>query len=139
MAARRKPCPHGNLVCELCVTQYSDAAKRFSDGINALLTYAKPYELRNKFLAISLRDGSVSSEIFDTREDAVRNYPDFHFLMPVGNFLQGLKPLDAEMILMFQRDAHDSGMRVSDGKDAILPIEAGDKYRELLLKGLRRN
>jgi hypothetical protein len=59
--------------------------------------------------------------------------------MPIGNFLQGLKVLDAEMILMFQRDAHDAGMRVSDGKDPILPIEAGDKYRELLMKGLRRN
>jgi hypothetical protein len=141
LAARRKPCEHGNLICELCQQTYSDAAKRFADGVNGMLAFHQPWELQAKWLAIGLADGSVNSDIYDTRDQAVKHNPDNSFVMPIGNFLQGVKYLDAEIMLTFQRDAHEAGLRVNDGsgKDPILPIDAGDLYRSMIIAGKRMN
>lgn len=141
---KRKLCKHNLVICEQCV-KASDHAKRFADGINAMITFHKPWEIKHHWLAISLQDGSVDSTIYDTREDAMRSMHGNearYFYMPIGNFLQGLKLLDAEMILMFQRDAYDSGLRVTDtpqNSDPFLPVVAADKYRDLLRKALRSN
>jgi hypothetical protein len=146
LAPNRKKCAHGNYVCELCV-KASDAAKRFSDGVNALLAFTQPWEARNKWVVIGLQDGSVDSTLYDTREDAMAhqhgNEARF-FYMPLGNFLQGLKLIDAECILMFQRDAYDAGLRVTDSPDKgnadpFLSVFKGDVYHDLLRKGLRNN
>lgn len=139
---KREKCPHGNYICEQCVKS-SDAAKRFSDGVNGILSFHKIIEISRQWLVIGLQDGSVDSSLFDSREDAIRHQSDEsrYFYMPVGNFAQGLSLQDAEIILMFQRDAYDAGLRVTDAQspDPILPFPAADKYAALLRGGLRWN
>jgi hypothetical protein len=140
----RERCEHGNIVCEACV-KASDAAKRFADGVNAMLTFHKIWEVKSKWLAIALADGAVDSTLYDTRDDATRhqhgNENNF-FYFPIGNFAQGLKLIDAECILMFMRDAHDAGLRVTDSQPESTPflsVFKGDVYHDLLRKGLRTN
>lgn len=108
-------CKHGNVICEQCI-KTSDAAKRFSDGINAMLTFNKAYEIRYHWLAVKLEDGSVDSTIYDTRVDAIKHQSDerLYCYFPIGNFLSGLKPADAQLILDLQRHAYDQGFRITD-------------------------
>lgn len=138
----RVKCVHGNILCEKCVTP-SDAAKRFADGINALLSFNKPWEIARQWVAVNLQDGSVDSSLYDSRADAVRltEHPDTCFYFPIGNFGGGVSVMSAEIMLLAQRDAYDAGLRITDGHDhdLLVSTETGDKYAELLMKGLRRN
>lgn len=110
-------CKHGNHICEQCV-KVSDAAKRFSDGINAMITFNKAWELRYSWVAVKLQDGSVDSTIYDTRADAITHQSDerLYCYFPIGNFLNGLKSADAQLILDLQRHAYDQGFRITDEK-----------------------
>jgi hypothetical protein len=144
LGAKRKLCEHNLLICEQCV-KASDSAKRFADGVNAMITFHKVWEIKHHWIAINLQDGSVDSTIYETRADAMKHMHGNearYFYFPIGNFVQGLKLMDAEMILMFQRDAYDSGLRITDtqeGSDPFLPVFAADKYRDLLRNALRSN
>lgn len=141
MDSKRKTCVHGNLVCEKCTDQISDEAKRFADGINGLLAFNQPWEIRNKFVAVRLSDGSVDSALYDTRDDAIRHQsnPDHYFFLPIGNFGGGINKLDAELCLQVQRKAHKAGFRVSDGPpDQITPFESGDLMLAALRAGMAR-
>lgn len=108
-------CKHGNKVCDKCVV-VSDAAKRFSDGINAMITFHKAWEIRYCYIAVKLEDGSVDSTIYDTRADAIHHQSDerLYCYFPIGNFLSGLTRTDAQLILDIQRHAYDSGIRITD-------------------------
>ena len=115
----RIKCKHGNVIChETECLKVSDAAKRFSDGVNAMLTFNKPWEIRYSWLAVKLEDGSVDSSIYDTRSDAITHQSDerMYCYFPIGNFLNGLKAADAELILLLQRHAYDNGFRITDEK-----------------------
>jgi hypothetical protein len=108
-------CRHGNLICEQCV-KVSDAAKRFSGNINALITFSDPWEIRHSWIAIKLEDGSYDGTIYDTRADAIRHQSDERLCcyFPIGNFLNGLRPADAQLLLDLQRHAYDQGFRITD-------------------------
>lgn len=110
-------CKHGNIICEQCV-KVSDAAKRFADGVNAMMTFHKPWEIRYHWIAVKLEDGSVDSTVYDTRGDAIHHQSDerLYCYFPIGNFLNGLKAADAELILAIQRHAYDQGFRITDEK-----------------------
>jgi hypothetical protein len=110
-----KKCKHGNIICEQCV-KVSDAAKRFSDGVNAMITFHKPWEIRYHWIAVKLEDGSVDSTVYDTRSDAISHQSDerLYCYFPIGNFLNGLKAADAELVLAIQRHAYDAGFRITD-------------------------
>jgi hypothetical protein len=125
-------CKHNNVICEECV-KVSDAAKRFSDGINAMLTFNKPWEIRYSWVAIKLQDGSVDSAIYDTRGEAIKHQSDerLYCYFPIGNFLNGLKAADAQLLLDIQRHAYDQGFRITDEKtpDLITPVEQVDMLK----------
>lgn len=125
-------CKHGNLICQTCV-KVSDAAKRFSDGINAIISFHKAWELRYCWMAVKLEDGSVDSTIYDNRADAIRHQSDERMFcyFPIGNFLNGLKAADAQLILDLQRHAYDQGFRITDEKvpDLIPSIPQVDVLR----------
>lgn len=125
-------CKHGNIICEECV-KVTDAAKRFSDGVNGLLAFCQPYELRYHWLAVKLQDGSVDSTIYDTRADAIRCQSDERLFcyFPIGNFLSGLKAADAQLLLDIQRHAYDQGFRITDEKvpDIIPTVPQVDMMR----------
>lgn len=111
-------CRHGNIICELCLTP-SDEAKRFSGIVNALISFSSPFELRRSWLAIRLSDGGYDGTIYDTRADAIRHQSDERLCayFPIGNFMNGLSPLDAQILLDVQRHAYDQGLRITDEKD----------------------
>jgi hypothetical protein len=110
-------CDHGNVLCEKCVT-VSDAAKRFSGNINGLITFSDPWEIRKSWIAVKLADGSYDGTIYDTRADAIRHQSDERLCcyFPIGNFMNGLSPVEAQLVLDIQRHAYDQGFRIQDEK-----------------------
>jgi len=110
-----------------------------------MLTFHQIWEVKDKWIAIGLQDGAVDSTLYDSRQDAMShmhgNEARF-FYFPLGNFATGLKLIDAECVLMFQRDFYDGGARVTDtpgNGDPFLSVFQGDVYHDLLRAGLRRN
>jgi hypothetical protein len=125
-------CKHGNIICQTCV-KVSDAAKRFSDGINLIIVAQNPWEIRYAWIAVKLQDGSVDATLYDNRVDAITHQSDerLYCYFPIGNFANGLTPADAQLILDIQRHAYDSGFRITDEKtpDLIPSIPQVDVLR----------
>jgi hypothetical protein len=142
MGSRTKVCEHGNIVCEKCASVISDEAKRLADGINGLLAFNQPWEIKGKWIAITLQDGSVDSALYDTRDDAIRHQssPQYHFYLPMGNFGGGINHLDAELILQVQRHAYERGFIIVDNSapQVITPFEQGDAILGRLRAGIAR-
>jgi len=131
-----KRCRHGLAVCEQCL-KVSDDGKRFADAVNAMLTFHNPWEIRLKFAAVSLQDGSVGSELYDTIEDArhyTRNEPDKKAFFAYRNFMSGLTPADAEIFLQVHRMTPDNVIQGDPDKgrsELIMPIGSTDPLRIL--------
>jgi hypothetical protein len=108
-------CRHNNILCRECAV-VTDSARRFSDNVNALLTFSDAWEIRHSWIAVKLEDGSYDGTIYDTRADAIRHQSDERLCcyFPIGNFASGLSALDAQLILDLQRHAYDAGMRITD-------------------------
>jgi len=118
---------------------YSDAAKRASDNINAYVTFVPPEELRHKWIAIRLSDGGYDGVLYDSKRDAVRHQTDEFLCAYVcfRNLLAGSKPKDMELFLKFNRDAYDAGFRLTDpddkagGREVLMTTALRDYYRNL--------
>jgi hypothetical protein len=108
-------CSHGNILCRECAI-VTDAAKRFSGNVNALITFSDPWEIRRSWIAVKLEDGGYDGTIYDSRADAIKHQSDERLCcyFPIGNFANGLSELDAQLILDLQRHAYDAGMRITD-------------------------
>jgi hypothetical protein len=126
-----KRCSHGLALCEQCLV-VSDLGKRMSDGVNGMLSFHNPWEIRNKFAAVSLEDGSVGSELYDSIEEARKftaNSPVKHAYFCYRNYMSGLKPADAEIFIQVTR-LMPANVRQGDpdkGKsELIMPIATGD-------------
>jgi hypothetical protein len=108
-----------------------------------MLSFLKIWEVMDKWVAIGLQDGSVDSSLYDTRIQAASHQhgnESTHFYFRIGTFAQGLKLIDAECLLLAQRDAYDAGMRFTDAmeqQDLLISTERGDIYRDMALKGMR--
>jgi len=98
-----------------------------------MITFHDAYELRYHWLAIKLEDGSVDSTVYGTRAEAIKYQSDerLYCYFPIGNFLSGLSPLDAEILLQVQRYAYDQGFRITDEKtpEIIIPTDFFDKLK----------
>ena len=120
--------------------QFSDAAKRASDNINALLAFMNPEELRRKYMAVRLSDGGYDGTLYDTKRDAVRHQLDEFLCAYVcfRNLMNGATPKEMEIFLKFNRDAYDKGFRLVDpdaahgGRDVLMTSAAHDYYQELV-------
>ena len=125
-----KRCRHGQAICPQCI-QTSDASKRMADIIKGLVTFTPIWELRTKWLAIRLQDGSYDGTLYDTRENAIRHQLDERFCAYVcmGTMLSGAKPLDCAIYLEFHRQAYDAGMRLHEPEapQLILPTSVYDR------------
>jgi hypothetical protein len=130
---RNKPplCKHGLRICEKCII-VTDAARRMSHDINSLMTFNKPWEIRNTWIAVRLEDGGFDNTLYATREEAVRHQIDERFCAYawMGNFI-GSKatPLDCQIFLTYHRQAYDAGMRLHEPEapQLILPTGAYDR------------
>lgn len=132
----RNRCRHGLAVCEKCLV-VSDDGKRMADAVNAMLTFHGVWEIKMKFAAVDLTDGSVGSELYDTMEDArhyTRNSPHKHAYFAYRNFMSGLSAADAEIFLQVHRMAPDNVRQGDPDKgrsELIMPIASTDPLRLL--------
>jgi hypothetical protein len=137
MTNKPPKCRHGHVVCPDCII-VTDAAKRMCDIINGILTFTPVWELRNKWIAIKLADGSYDGVVYDNRTDAITHQLDERFCAYVclTTVMSGAKPLDCAIFLEQQRQAYDAGMRLHepDAPQLLLPASAYDR-----MTGRRRN
>lgn len=97
-----------------------DAGKRAADIINSYYSYVEWDDLKHKFVAISLADGSSDGTLYDSKKDAVRHqsfeqqyaYVGFRNLGP-----SGASPRDLSVYLQVCRKAYNAGMRLVDPED----------------------
>lgn len=103
------------MICDKCII-ITDAAKMMADIINGLVTFNKPWEIRNCWVAIRLADGGYDNTIYATREEAIKHQADERFCAYayLGNMLSGAKPLDCQIFLDYHRQAYDAGMRLHE-------------------------
>ncbi|SRR5260221_2489235 len=123
-------CRHGRKLCSECI-HVGDSAKRSYDIVRSYATFVDKDELRGKWVALRLADGSSDGTLYDSKRDAVRHQLDeqicayFSYRNSINGF-QNVK--DAAVWLEFHRMAYDSGFRLIDpddasgGKDVIMPI-----------------
>lgn len=118
-----------------------DAGKRASDVANMYIHFMDQWELRTKWLAFRLQDGSSDGVIYDSRKDAVKHQFDerrcayFSF----RNCLGGTNARDMAIFLNFCREAYDAGFRLIDpdyinGGPEILPTANVGDYQKTLMR-----
>lgn len=122
------------------MADYSDAAKRASDTVNGLLMWMPWDELRRKYIAIRLADGSYDGTLYDSKRDAVRRQSDEKLCAYVAfrNLGNGATPREMEVFLRFNRDAYDRGFRLTDpddvngGREVLMTSARHDQYRSIV-------
>lgn len=118
----------------------SDAARRAADAINAYVTFMDRDELRGKWIAIKLADGSHDGTLYDSKRDAVRHQSDEFICAYISfrNIPLGTSAKDMEIFLRFSRDAYDHGFRLPDpdsqsgGPDALITTAQSDYWHNVL-------
>lgn len=115
-----------------------DAAKRASDCVNLHLTFGKWEELKHKWIAFKLADGTSDGVLYDSKQDAVKHqFSEYQCAyIAFRNLLGGATPRDMAIFLQFSRDAYDAGFRLPDpdsrqgGPDVLMTTNQRDYYRE---------
>ena len=118
----------------------SDEAKRAADAINSYCTFIDRDELKGKWIAIRLADGSHDGTLYDSKQDAVRHQSDEFLCAYVcfKNLQQGTTAKQMEVFLRFNRDAYDHGFRLPDpdsqfgGRDVLMTTAQMDYWNNLL-------
>jgi hypothetical protein len=92
----------------------SDALNMYINGLRKHL-----WELRNKWMAFSLADGSSDGQLYDSKRDAVRHQSNEFQCAYISfrNLLGGATPHECVRVLNFTRDAYDAGFRLTDPDD----------------------
>jgi hypothetical protein len=111
--------------------ELEDIGKRVADHLNGLLAFRDPWELKTKWLAFRLQDGTTDGTVYDSLPDA-KKYTDEsrNWYLHVGGFLQGIKPRDAAILTVFYREAHEAGLGQANPKDQpFLSNHGMDTYR----------
>jgi hypothetical protein len=115
----------------------ADAGKRASDLANLYITFMPWEELRTKWMAIRLIDGSSDAVLYDSKRDAVKHQIDERLCayFAFRNCGGGTNPRDMAVFLTFARDAYDAGFRLPDpdaadgGPDVLMTAAQRDYYR----------
>ncbi len=139
MSAAR--CGHGRVLCSECVV-VDDAAKRAFDIVR-LITVFTDYDTRTRqspYLAIRLMDGGSNSQLYDTKQAAVRDQVHetlcayFCFRTAPNGFASAR---EAAVFLAWHRAAYDQGWRLPDpddhtgGPDLVMPDMTEHFYNQL--------
>lgn len=105
-----------------------DSAKRMCDTINGRIAFIPFMDLRTKWMAFKLQDGSSNGDLYDTRKDAVRFNPEYCCYFTFLNTPGGATVRDIWLYMQFHRHAYSRGARMADpddnngGKDFLLPV-----------------
>jgi len=110
---------------ELCACSHCEAdfnaAKRMSDALNTYIHGLREhlFELRDKWMAFRLSDGTSDGVLYDSKRDAVRHQDDEFRCAYISfrNILGGASPQECVRVLNFTRDAYDAGFRLADPDD----------------------
>lgn len=99
-----------------------DAGKRMADVLNLHITFGKPEDIRDKYVAISLADGRSDGVLYDTKRDAVKHQAfeqQYYYAAFRGINPGGVNPYECAVVLQFQRDAYAAGIRLTDPDDKL--------------------
>jgi hypothetical protein len=118
-------CRHGRVVCSQCIV-ITDAAKRFSDGVNLICQFSPFIERKRSWIAVKLADGQVDLNLYPSKSVAIRHQGN-EFLcayLCLRNVMGGLAPKDAAIWLQLHRYMYDQGTRLSDPdeRSIIMPL-----------------
>lgn len=115
-----------------------DSGKRISDTLNQKIADNGWWDIRSKWMAFSLADGSSDNVMYDNKRDAVRHQKnnEYHFaFISFRNLGQGARPKDCAVFLKFNRDAYQAGYRLPDpdsvggGPTPLVSTRWNDFYR----------
>lgn len=105
--------------------EWADEVKRFHDGV-ALHILADAEQARNSWIAVKLSDGSVSSDLYDTRTQAIAHQEKddefFYICIPPT----GVTYREAEAIIRVNRGLASQGMRMGTEQEFVMPIGEED-------------
>ena len=140
LSKKKKLCKHGHAICPECI-YVTDAAKRMGDTINGILTFANPFEIRNKWMAFALSDGRSDGVLYDTRAECIAHQLDerFYTYICMKNLMMGAKALDCQIFLEFSRQAYDQGMRLHEPNAPQIFVQNAqyDSIMDRLRRGIR--
>jgi hypothetical protein len=100
--------------------QLLECGKRASDHINGLIAFMDWDELRRKWIAIKLADGSPDTTLYDSKRDAIRHQKDEYlclYLLVNGVGPGGTSPRQMGIYIKFNRDLYRRGYRMPDPDD----------------------
>lgn len=118
-----------------------DAGRRAADAINEHITRFGWWDIRSKWVAIRLADGTSDGVLYDTKQDAVRHQHD-EFLCAYLNLRGvngGARDTECAIMIKFHRDMYKAGFRMPDrdarfgGPDAVMSTQRHDWYRSIIL------
>lgn len=107
-----------------------------SAAINGRITFYGPWELRSKWMAFRLSDGTGPGDVFDTKLQAVRHVSNelYYCFFTFARALGGVNPRDMQIFLNMSRAAADSAhVRLADpdhktgGLDAFRSVDMHDQ------------
>lgn len=122
-------------------TELFDAGKRAADAINEAIRREGWWELRHRWIAIRIQDGTSDGVIYDTKQDAVRHQKDEFtcaYLCFKG-LSGGARDTECAIMIKFHRDMYKAGFRMPDrdsrfgGPDAVMSTQRHDWYRNIIL------
>jgi hypothetical protein len=138
---RHKLCKHGYAICPECIF-ITDAAKRMAATVNGIIAFSRWWDIRDKWMAFKLADGSTDNVLYDSRTDAIRCQLDERFCayLCMHNLAFGLKELDAQIYLEFHRQAYDQNLRLHEPEapQLIMPTDWYDRILKNVRKGPMR-
>lgn len=117
-----------------------DAGRRGADAINEHIRMQGWWEIRHRWIAIRLADGTSDGVLYDTKRDAVRHQSN-EFLcayLCYKGLAQGAKDKDCAILIKFHRDMYKAGFRMPDrddrfgGPDAVMSTQRHDWYKNTL-------
>ena len=105
-----------------------------ADHINARLVMSSPFELRTKWMAFALQDGSTRGDVYDSILDAKRHTDEAYTLyFAFINCLGGVSATDCARFIHFHRKARDANLSQANPKDQAFPsFTQGDYLRARL-------
>lgn len=110
----------------------NDVGKRAADHINIHLFAHDWSQIRDKWLAISLADGSSDGHIYENASEAARHqrfeqqcwYVCFRGIGPAGAAIR-----EASICIQFWRDAYQAGVRFVDPDDRVrMPLMSTNQH-----------
>lgn len=122
-----------------------ESGKRAADALNKHLAANPFWQIRDRFVAIRLRDGWSDGVLYDTKPDAIRHQKGderLYAYLSFRNLIGGADAREMAHVLQFHRMTYDAGFRLPDpdavggGPDVIPTTARMDAIRAAVAKAL---